>query len=93
MVCHRIRNASVLEKIWWKEVDNMDWAYWLTNNGNVLDDYFDNHALNVIASFICALLIPLLAAKIIEHSKILSFLLVGKYPNKEVKNAFAEDRK
>lgn len=32
-------------------------------------------------------------AKIIEHSKILSFLLVGKYPNKEVKNAFAEDRK
>ncbi len=61
MVCHRIRNASVLEKIWWKEVDNMDWAYWL--------------------------------AKIIEHSQILSFLLVGKYPNKEVKNAFAEDRK
>ncbi len=61
MVCHRIRNASVLEKIWWKEVDNMDWAYWL--------------------------------AKIIEHSKILSFLLVGKYPNKEVKNTFAEDRK
>jgi hypothetical protein len=54
---------------------------------------FDNHALNVIASFICALLIPLLVVKIIEHSKILSFLLVGKYPNKEVKNAFAEDRK
>lgn len=40
LVCHRIRNASVLEKIWWKEVDNMDWAYWLANNGNVLDDYF-----------------------------------------------------
>lgn len=38
LVCHRIRNASVLEKIWWKEVDNMDWAYWLANNGNVLDE-------------------------------------------------------
>ncbi len=83
---------------YWKKFGGKKWITWIGLIGSPITAMFwmiifDNHALNVIASFICALLIPLLAAKIIEHSKILSFLLVGKYPNKEVKNAFAEDRK
>ena len=72
---------------YWKKFGGKKWLTWIGLIGWPIT------AMNVIASFICALLIPLLAAKIIEHSKILSFLLVGKYPNKEVKNAFAEDRK
>lgn len=83
---------------YWKKFGGKKWITWIGLIGWPITTMFwmiifDNYALNVIASFICALLIPLLAAKIIEHSKILSFLLVGKYPNKEVKNAFAEDRK
>lgn len=75
---------------YWKKFGGKKWITWIGLIGWPITAMFwmiifDNHALNVIASFICALLIPLLAVKIMEHSKILSFLLVGKYPNKEVK--------
>ena len=43
---------------------------------------FDNKVVDAAISFVLALTVPLLIAKIIENSKILGFLLVGRIPKR-----------